>query len=142
MDSKSAHGNEFKKNICELLISLKKEGIVDSVETDKRFSLNEKYKPQFFAPYFITTKNKFAVIFTTTSIRSDRNKITQWDSWGIKTSMEGQVKCILVVPDNLPSNEEVHFQKESTKIQNTSFFSSIDAIIKLSELKNYLIIKI
>jgi len=139
--SKSAHGNKFKDQILEKLKDLKTKQVVDDIEIGKNFSLSVDYKPQFFAPFFVTLRNrKRIVIFTMTSIRSDRLKIDQWDSWGIKNSINDQnIKSIVVLPDDLSSREDSYFLTENEKLKSGKYFSEVDAILKIKDLEKFLV---
>ena len=75
MDTKSGHGKDFKEEILEKLIELADTNKVNCVETGKRYSYKPTFKPQFFAPYVVTIDNFKIVIFSTTTIRSDRIKL-------------------------------------------------------------------
>lgn len=132
--SKSKHGADFKKTLLDELKKLYKNGLIDSVTSGKKFAMSDELGVQFQAPFFISLGEKSIAFFTTTSIRSDRLKITQWDSWGIKESNGGEVYSILVLPDSLVEKEEKLFNAEAKKLENSRYISKIDAIIKLSQL--------
>ena len=137
-DNKSRHGSDFKDELLSELIRLKQAGLISNVQTNKKFSYGVGMLPQFLAPYFLEVKSKKIAIFTTTSIRSDRLKITQWDSWGIKNVFNGEAKCILVVPNNLSDKENRQYTIEAKKNSSGKYLTAIDNILKLSDLNNYL----
>jgi len=137
--NKSKHGNDFKKELLSQLVQLYKSGQLVNVQTGKKFSYDKNYSPQFLAPYLLETKNKKVAIFTTTSIRSDRLKITQWDSWGIKKIHDGNIICILVLPNDLTEKENKNYLVESKKITGGKYYSAINVILKLRDLNNFLL---
>lgn len=136
--NKSKHGNDFKKELLTQLVQLYKTGQVISVQTGKKFSYDKNHSPQFLAPYLLKTNNKKVAIFTTTSIRSDRLKITQWDSWGIKKNHDDNIVCVLVLPNYLTEKENKNYLKETNKITGGKYYSAIDSILKLKDLNNFL----
>lgn len=137
-DNKSKHGNDFKDELLSLLIQLKKSGQLLNIQIDKKFSYDNNFSSQFLAPYYLETKSNRIAIFTTTSVRSDRLKITQWDSWGIKKCLDKKIVCLLVIPSDLSDKENKNYIQENKKIASGKYYSAIDTILKLQDLNNYL----
>jgi len=82
--SKSEHGAELTGLVLKELKNIRSEGIIDNIDMKKKFPFKEGYKPQFYAPFIVTKGDNKILIFTMTSMRSDRNKINLWDAFGIR----------------------------------------------------------
>lgn len=136
--SKSGHGNDFKKEVLMELKRTKQNGIINTIETSKFFANDTVSQPQFYTPFFIQTKSAAIAIFSTTSARSDRIKINQWDAEGIKKSALEKIYCILVLPDMLNKLERQNFDKESSRITQVGYISALDRILQLKNLEKYI----
>lgn len=134
-DNKSLHGNNFKEKVLSVLINLNKTGVLSRVETNKRIK-NSEDNDQFYAPFYAESGQKKFAIFSTTSARSDRIKINQWDANGIKLSLGADTVCVLVLPDELSDAEERHYVIESDRILEKGYVSALDRIIKLQQLED------
>jgi len=136
-DNKAQHGNEFKKDVLRVLLDLKEKRIVKMVELDKKIAANPYVKPQFLAPFYMESEDTKYVIFTTTSARSDRIKINQWDANGIKNAYSANTKCFLVLPSILSEKEYNHYSIEATRIKEAGYISAIDEIFTVDKLTEF-----
>jgi hypothetical protein len=136
-ENKSKHGNDFKSQVLKVLKNLDNPAGITSIQMMKKYAYSGKYKPQFYVPFLLDLDGLLVAIFTTTSLRADRICTTQWNCFGIKQN-KNIVKCYLIVPDTLPPEEEKNLIKENNKIKNIQYYSKIDAIIKLGQLREYL----
>lgn len=132
--NKSQHGNNFKEQVLGVLIEMQRSGRISRVESSKTIQ-NAKGIDQFYAPFYAENGRGRFAIFSTTSARSDRIKINQWDANGIKLSLGQGTVCILVLPDNLSENEERHYLNEAERISEEGYVSALDRIIKLEQLE-------
>lgn len=133
-DNKSQHGNDFKERVLGFLVEMNREGRISRVESSKIIK-NVGGVDQFYAPFYAENQRGKFAIFSTTSARSDRIKINQWDANGIKLSLGKDTVCVLVLPDELSEDEERHFQKEADRIASHGYVTALDRIIKLSQLE-------
>lgn len=135
-DSNSAHGYGFQENVYDGLCELKRDGYLTQVVKDFRIGqpgyLNRK---QYYSPFLIQFNDRTRwILFTTTSLRTDRIKGQQWDSDRIK-DVDGMIsKAYLVYPDNASSHEVRCFVAQRNKYQTGFEFSRIDDIIPLGVL--------
>jgi hypothetical protein len=136
--NKSKHGSIFKKEVLDSLILLKNQGHIDTIETNKRIKYGSSTKPQFFAPFYVSVKNKNIIFFTTTSARSDRIKINQWDAKGIKMSLPKETYCYLLLPNDLNKIEQTLLEKESVRIAQQGYVTALDKIIQLRKIETVL----
>ena len=136
--SKSKRGNEFNETVLLTLKSIKDKGVIDNIDMKKRFPYTEGHGPQFYAPFIVLKENKKVLVFTMTTMRSDRNKEKQWDALGIKNYFKGQISVVVVLPDELSGKELCHHVREKKKIKQKNYFSVIDEICQLSELSKVL----
>jgi hypothetical protein len=137
-DSKAKHGVEFKEIVLEKLLALKSAGLIKNVEVAKQFAPTIGGTPQFYVPFYAHGVSSNYAIYTTTSARSDRIKINQWDANGIKVATNSNTICIVILPDSLSDAEEHNFEKEVARISQPGYVSAIDSIIKLKDLERTL----
>lgn len=133
---KSKHGKNAQKNIESLLEVCKKNGYIEDYNINYRIGkegfINSE---QFYAPFRIIFKNnKQWVLFSTTSMRTDRIKGQQWDAINIKELNPLIEKVYLVYSDSIEDNEKKLFIKQNQKYIDNVEFSAIDAIINQEKL--------
>jgi len=135
--AKSVKGNEFKNKIRLILSDLHKSKLIDNFESKKRYAGNTNLEPQFYAPFVVESRQQTTILFTTTSLRTDRIKENQWDAYGIKTALGPSVKCILVVPNPTTQKQKNELNNAVDNNNNPKRLSFIDDIIVDSKLKIY-----
>lgn len=133
---KSQRGNAFSDEVLKFLKQMKHEILIDNFELKKFIPFYKGYKPQFYAPFIVTKNKNKVLIFTMTTMRSDRNKEKQWDAFGIKHYLGKDVKAFVILPDILSAKEKVYIVNEKQKIKQNGYMSYIDDICQLSELKS------
>lgn len=135
-DSNSEHGYSFQDAVYDSLCKLKEGGYLTQVVKNFRIGqpgyLNSK---QYYSPFLVQFNDRTRwILFTTTSLRTDRVKGQQWDSDRIK-DVDGMVaKSYLVYPDNMPARETQLFVAQRNKYLTRFEFSRIDDIIPLGVL--------
>lgn len=126
-------GADFRNEIAAILDELQSQGII------KKLSLRVRYKEQFYAPMVAYLPNVDVVFFSTTTVRSDRLKEQQWDSWGIKENAGRPTKCVVIIPQHLSVKEEDRANVEIERLSQHGYISKIDIILRPAQLQKYLI---
>lgn len=133
-DSNSEHGYSFQDSVYDSLCELKRDGYLTQVVKNFRIGqpgyLNSE---QYYSPFLVQFNDRTRwILFTTTSLRTDRIKGQQWDSERIK-DVDGMVaKSYLVYPDGISAREAKLFVAQRNKYLTRFEFSRIDDIIPLS----------
>lgn len=142
---KSTNGNTLNKYIGDKLLEFVSLGYINGFIREPKYTMPGYEHPQFNPDFEITLLDgSIIIIDNTTTVRSDRIKQKQWDSFGIKsyfTSINESILYYVVIPDkeNLGSK-----QTNSTEIKmylnykdniiSGKIYSAIDDILQLSEL--------
>lgn len=126
------NGAVFRETVNTYIEELEAQGVIKNIQK------NIYYNDQFHAPVSFSMQNIEVVLFSTTSARSDRIKTHQWDAWGIKNSVKKDVRCILVLPDNLPAKEAALADKENARLARVGYMTMLDAILPLSSVGTYI----
>ena len=113
---KSKRGNNLQNSLEDTLVQLKyKNYIKDYQKLYKIAQQGYANTTQFYAPFHISFHNNEEwILFTTTSLRTDRVKGQQWDTYNIKNINKNIVKALLIYPDGISEKEEKEFQKQQT----------------------------
>ncbi len=132
----SAHGYGFQRELKESLMALKKDGYLAYVQEDFRIGepgyLNNE---QYYSPFLIQFNDQVRwILYTTTSLRTDRIKGQQWDSDRIKNADEAIDKSFLIYPDDTPQKEVGLFAKQQRKYETKNEYSRIDGIMSAQVL--------
>lgn len=132
----SAHGYGFQETLKKSLLLLKDEGYLAYVQEDFRIGepgyLNRR---QYYSPFLIQFNDRVRwILYTTTSLRTDRIKGQQWDSDRIKNADEAIDKSFLVYPDDTPQKEVSLFAKQQRKYETRNEYSRIDGIMSVQVL--------
>jgi len=125
-------GADFRGEVAAILEELQDRGVIN------KLSLRVRYKDQFYAPMVVCVRNFDVVFFSTTTVRSDRLKEQQWDSWGIKENTERLTKCIVIIPQHLSIKEEERANAEIERLSKKGYISKIDGILRPAQLSEYL----
>ena len=139
-EEKFIHGKNAQLNIKDILESCKKNQYITNYvapyKVGKDGFSNDK---QFYAPFLITFPSEEAwIIFSTTSMRTDRIKGNQWDAINIKSINPQVTKAYLVYSDGLPQADIKQFDSQSQKYLNQNEYSAIDNIISQDTLFNFI----
>lgn len=135
--TKSAHGYSGIKNLKDLLRDLKEIGFIkDYIETFR--TGYEKYNSNQFHFQFLVihNNNEKWIVQSTTSIRTDRINIQQWNSYHIKKIKDEITKAIIIYPDDLNPKEKENALNYSNKIKNKEIYSAIDLVMSQSKFIN------
>jgi hypothetical protein len=90
---------------------------------------------QFYAPFMIQFEDRVRwIIYSTTSMRTDRIKGQQWDAFNLKRLDPSIEKAYLTYPDNVDSSVKSEFERQDKKYTTGNEFSSIDRILSHSDL--------
>lgn len=143
---KSLKGNQFNREVGEEIQRLKEIGAIVSYIKEPVCSIPGYGFNQYNPDFSIELKDKTILyIDNTTTVRSDRLKQKQWEAYGVK---QGDINAMyyVVVPNEdkigTPDSREKewHFVlRERSKIENPSYFSAIDKLLSLDELKEELL---
>ncbi len=133
--SKSIRGRNAFSNLNELLKLCINNKYIKTYETNYRSGYIQFNPKQFHAQFKIVFFNdKKWLLYSTTSLRTDRVKGLQWDSYHIQKIQKDISKCIIVYPDSINSTERHKFIKQNIKYTQKKEFSSINYVISQSEL--------
>ena len=145
--SKSKNGNDLNKDINKILKKALDKKLIASFEKEPRYNY-PGYTYEQFSPDFEITLNDGSkiIIDNTTTARHDRFKQKQWDAYGIKSYFKSEgvdnVQYFIVLPndDCLGSpdkrkKEINNYMHEKDKISSGEYFSVVDDIIQVEDLK-------
>lgn len=133
---KSKHGSNAQYSIEELLSYCKKQNYISNYLKGYRIGKDGfQNKEQFYAAFIITFNNTEQwILFSTTSMRTDRIKGQQWDSYNLKNINPSITKSIIVYPDASSVSEIEKFTNQNKKYASGFEFSAIDSIVNQDEL--------
>ncbi len=135
--AKSAHGYSAQNNIKSILEFCKSHSyIVDfkkNFYADRSGYTSKQFKATYMIEFFSGEK---WILFSTTSMRTDRIKGNQWDSFNLKEIDKNINKCYLVYPDSVSDKNKKEFDRQNKKYKNNIEFSLIDGIVNQDELYN------
>lgn len=140
---KSLHGRNALNSLFTVLTQCQERQLILSVTKDYRIGKSGFHnKKQFYAPFLITlTNGEQWVLFSTTSMRTDRIKGQQWDASNLKSINSKISMALLIYADGLPQKEEVEFKKQREKYISLKEFSAIDDIVSQEELVHLIELK-
>lgn len=131
---KSIHGYENQESLTGVLSSLLEQGYISDFQQDFRIGHpTASNTAQFYAPFMIQFMDRSRwVIFSTTSMRTDRIKGQQWDAYNLKSLDTTVTKAILAYSPE--SNDVKKFKRQDDKYTNGWEISAIDRILDFNEL--------
>ena len=132
----SANGNDFQKSVENTLRELFNKGFLTDVLVNFRVGEpgfgNEE---QYYAPFLIQFNDRTRwILFTTTSLRTDRIKGQQWDADRLKQLDTTISRAFLIYPERIDDKTREGFLKQKEKYDTKQEFSRIDDIIPINEL--------
>ena len=132
---KSNRGRSGQENLKDIIESLQDKEYIVSYETDYRDGYKGFDRQQFFYQYLIEFANKESwILHSTTSIRSDRMNIQQWNAEHLKR-LNGYIKKAFVVyPNGLSEKELKNAKNYQTKLEEGIQYSAVDAVVSQSEM--------
>lgn len=94
---------------------------------------------QFYAPFLLCFPDgQKWILFSSTSMRTDRIKGQQWDAYHLKKIDPAIERAYLVYADGVPEREIEGFLAQNAKYKDKEEYSAIDAIISQSRLLDLL----
>lgn len=132
---KSNRGRSGQENLKDIIESLQAKDYIVSYETDYRDGYKGFDPKQFFFQYLIEYENKESwILHSTTSIRSDRMNIHQWNAEHLKR-LNGYIKKAYVVyPNGLSEKELRNAKNYQDKLQEGTQYSPVDGVVSQSEM--------
>lgn len=132
---KSNRGRSGQENLKDIIESLQAKDYIVSYDTDYRDGYKGFDPKQFFFQYIIEYENKESwILHSTTSIRSDRMNIQQWNAEHLKR-LNGYIKKAYVVYPNGLSDKELRNAKNyQDKLQEGTQYSAVDGVVSQSEM--------
>ena len=129
---KSLNGKISKLSLAQLLSDQQTNKIIASCSADFRRGYQGYDLNQFYAPFYIEFSNREAwLLYSVTSIRSDRVNNQQWNAYHLKQICKNITKAFLIVPSDLIENEkEWQTAMAYDRKVKGDMFSSIDAVIR------------
>lgn len=139
--TKSAHGYEARKIIEPILSQCQDRKLIGTPEYNVRLALPGYQEAQFNIPFLVPLQDsrQYLLIYSTTSFRSDRIKIHEWNILFSKRILAKDAVAVLVYPSNVSGAEAQAFRAYRHKIQTRQLYSSFDEVIPDSALKEYVI---
>ena len=136
-DQKAKHGSNAKKSLEKLLQYCKKQNYILDYQGEYRigkkgFSNSE----QFYAAFIVRFADEEWILYSTTTMRSDRVKGQQWDSLQLKEINSSIKKSYLVYPDEVKKKDKEDFIRQNEKYLSGYEYSVIDGIINQEEFYN------
>lgn len=135
---KAKHGKSAQDSLATILKRCVDSGYLKQFKTEYRAGKkgygNSK---QFYAPFLIIFEDDSRwVLFTTTSMRTDRIKGQQWDAINLKDIDPLITHVYLVYPDGVAENVKREFLRQDKKYQDKNEYSVIDAIVSQDKISN------
>lgn len=94
---------------------------------------------QFYAPFLVEfASGEKWIIFSTTSMRTDRVKSQQWDAANLKEIDVSITKAYLVYSDGTAEHDKSEFERQNKKYISGYEYSAIDGVIDQDTLFNYI----
>ncbi len=132
---KSNRGRSGQENLKDIIESLKAKDYIVLFESDYRDGYKGYDQKQFFYQYLIEYSNHDSwILHSTTSIRSDRMNIQQWNAEHLKR-LNGYIKKAYVVYPNGLSDVELKSAKSyQVKLKEGTAYSAVDGVVSQSEM--------
>lgn len=135
---KAKHGKSAQDSLANILKHCVDAGYLIQIEAEYRIGKkgygNSK---QFYAPFLIVFDDESKwVLFTTTSMRTDRIKGQQWDAVNLREIDPLITHVYLVYPDGISDDIKKEFLRQDKKYQDRDEYSVIDAIVSQDEISN------
>lgn len=131
---KTIHGKYGKMNLNDLIIILKEKGYIAEYKTPVRIGYSGINPHQFFFQFLIEFHDGDCwIVHSTTSIRSDRINIQQWNAYHIRKIKDSITKSIIVYPDDISDRERRIAVSYYQKILNKQIYSAINDVVSQTE---------
>ena len=138
---KKEHGDNARKDLESILILCQASEHIRNYMSNFRIGKSGYANDsQFLAPFLISFQNgERWILYTTTSMRSDRIKGQQWDAANIKSIVPSVTKAFLCYPDGSESRDVRGFNSLAERFKTNADFSAIDDIMSFRQLKSLII---
>lgn len=135
---KKRHGDSARNNMEEILRSCKENRYIENYVENCRFGRSGyASNDQFLAPFLIKfSDSEKWILYTTTSMRTDRIKGQQWDASNIKAVEPSIKKAYLIYPDGVSEDEKAKFVSQAERYRKETVYSVIDDILSYTEVFN------
>ncbi len=135
---KSRHGKNAQNSIDIILKECQDNGYIKDYVVQYRIGKDGfNNQKQFYAPFLVEfNPDEKWIIFSTTSMRTDRIKGQQWDSINIKNIVPAVKKAYLVYSDDISQEDTIEFQRQNEKYVTKGEYSAIDQILSQDALYN------
>ena len=135
---KKTHGGNARQSLQDILIFCKSCNYIKQFIENYRIGKPDyKNQSQFLAPFMVEFSNgEKWILYTTTSMRTDRIKSHQWDVMNIKSIDKAITRAFLIYPDSLEDKEKNEFIRQSEKYKDKIEFTVIDNILSQMEIFN------
>ncbi len=132
---KSNRGRSGQENLKDIIESLQAKDYIVSYQSDYRDGYKGFDSKQFFFQYLIEYENKESwILHSTTSIRSDRMNIQQWNAEHLKR-LNGYIKKAYVIyPNGLDEKELKNARSYQKKLEEGKQYSAVDGVVSQSEM--------
>ena len=132
---KSNRGVSGQENLKDIIESLQAKDYIVSYQTDYRDGYKGFDRKQFFYQFLIEYENHDCwILHSTTSIRSDRMNIQQWNAEHLKR-LNGYIKKAYVVyPNGLSDKELKNAKNYQDKIEDGKQYTAVDGVVSQSEM--------
>lgn len=132
---KSNRGASGQENLKDIIESLQARDYIVSYQMDYRDGYKGFDRKQFFYQFLIEFANHDCwIVHSTTSIRSDRMNIQQWNAEHLKR-LNGYIKKAYVVyPNGLSDKELKNAKNYQDKIEDGKQYTAVDGVVSQSEM--------
>lgn len=130
---KAQHGRNAMDNLNKLLMYCQDQKYIISFVKSFRVGKSGYNMEQFYAPYKIDFLDKESwILYSTTSMKTDRIKGQQWDALNIKAIDSKISAAYIVYPDSLNESSVSEFESQNQKYVNKLELSAIDGLVSQS----------
>ena len=135
---KSKHGKSAKNSLSNILKRCVDNGYLSQIISEYRVGKpNYSNSKQFYAQFLIIFNDESKwILFTTTSMKTDRVKGHQWDTINLKEIDPLITRAYIVYPDGISDDLKNEFIRQNNKYIDNYEYSAIDAIVSQDEINN------
>lgn len=134
-ESKSRHGANAICSLGEILETCKSNSYVNDITEKYRVGYENYSDAQFYAPFLLHFDDETKwILYSTTSMRTDRIKGQQWDAINLKKIDPAIQYAFITYPDGSDINVAEEFIRQREKYLRELEYSAIDDILSHNEL--------
>lgn len=135
---KGKHGRKAQEALRDMFNFCQELGYLINIEENYRNGYSQfENKTQFYLPFVIQFEDgTLWGLTSTTSYRSDRAKMSQWDSYHLKRILGEDVlkKSFLIYPDSISKNELATIKSGQKSFRSRYQMNGLDGILSQEEL--------